>query len=166
MEIQYTLVTSSLGRLLVGRTDRGICAVYPGDSDTALEEQLAAEFPRAERRKVASPFTEARLVRTALDKGAREFPALDVGGTAFLGQGRGAGMRDQQCGGPGTVPPGYPRRRRHGWIPVGYEAEGSPPESRRRRERGLSGDLIDALPGSPYATCRRTPCSHCCLPRR
>ena len=83
MEIQYTLVTSSLGRLLVGRTDRGICAVYPGDSDTALEQQLAAEFPRAERRKVALPFAEARLVRDALDKGARELPALDVGGTAF-----------------------------------------------------------------------------------
>jgi hypothetical protein len=33
MEIQYALVTSSLGRVLVARTDRGICAVYPGDTD-------------------------------------------------------------------------------------------------------------------------------------
>ena len=47
MDIQYTLIDSSLGRLLVARTDRGICAVYPGDTDAALERQLADEFPSA-----------------------------------------------------------------------------------------------------------------------
>ena len=83
MEIQYTFVTSSLGRLMVARTERGICAVYPGDSDAALEHQLASEFPRADRRKVTTPFPEARLVRDALDKGASELPALDVRGTEF-----------------------------------------------------------------------------------
>jgi AraC family transcriptional regulator of adaptative response/methylated-DNA-[protein]-cysteine methyltransferase len=83
MKIQYALVTSSLGRVLVARTDRGICAVYPGDSDAALERQLDAEFPGAERRKVVTPFTEARQVREALDRGATELPALDVSGTDF-----------------------------------------------------------------------------------
>jgi len=81
MQIQYTFITSSLGRLLVARTDRGICAVYPGDTDAALERQLADEFPRADRRRVA--FSEARQVRDALDHGARELPALDVNGTDF-----------------------------------------------------------------------------------
>ena len=37
MDIDYTLINSSLGRLLVARTDRGICAVYPGNTDAALE---------------------------------------------------------------------------------------------------------------------------------
>jgi len=83
MEIQFTFVASSLGRLLVARTDRGICAVYPGDADATLERQLAAEFPRAERRKVATPFAEARQVRDALDQGAKESPALDVRGSDF-----------------------------------------------------------------------------------
>ena len=81
MQIQYTFIASSLGRLLVARTDRGICAVYPGDADAALEQQLADEFPRADRRRVA--FAEARQVRDALDKGARELPALDANGTDF-----------------------------------------------------------------------------------
>jgi AraC family transcriptional regulator of adaptative response/methylated-DNA-[protein]-cysteine methyltransferase len=81
MQIQYTFIASSLGRLLVARTDRGICAVYPGDTDAALEQQLADEFPRAHRRRVA--FAEARQVRDALDKGARELPALDANGTDF-----------------------------------------------------------------------------------
>ena len=83
MNIEYSLIGSSLGRLLVARTDRGICAVYPGDTDAALERQLAAEFPRAGRHKVATPFIEARQVRDALDKGARQLPALDVSGTDF-----------------------------------------------------------------------------------
>lgn len=83
MNIEYALVTSSLGRLLVARTDRGICAVYPGDTDTALEQQLAAEFPRAGRHRAATAFDEARQVRDALDKGARELPPLDVSGTEF-----------------------------------------------------------------------------------
>lgn len=83
MQIQYTFIPSSLGRLLVARTDRGICAVYPGDSDTTLERQLADEFPRADRRKVTTPFSEARQVRDALDKGARELPTLDLNGTDF-----------------------------------------------------------------------------------
>ena len=83
MEIQYTLIGSSLGRLLVARTERGICAVYPGDTDAALERQLADEFPRAERRKLSTPFAEAHQVRDALDRGAEELPPFDVNGTDF-----------------------------------------------------------------------------------
>ena len=83
MEIQYTLIGSSLGRLLVARTDRGICAVYPGDTDAALERQLAVEFPHAERHKLSTVFPEARQVRDALDKGAEALPLFDVNGTDF-----------------------------------------------------------------------------------
>lgn len=47
MEIAYTTVHSPLGRLLVARTERGICAVSLGDSDNTLAEELQAEYPEA-----------------------------------------------------------------------------------------------------------------------
>jgi AraC family transcriptional regulator of adaptative response/methylated-DNA-[protein]-cysteine methyltransferase len=48
MRIGYTIVDSPLGRLLVGTTERGVCAVCLGDSDPGLETSLFAEYPRAE----------------------------------------------------------------------------------------------------------------------
>lgn len=51
MEISYTTVQSPLGRLLVARTERGICAVSLGDSDDALAQDLRAEYPEAAIRR-------------------------------------------------------------------------------------------------------------------
>jgi AraC family transcriptional regulator, regulatory protein of adaptative response / methylated-DNA-[protein]-cysteine methyltransferase len=48
MKIRYTIATSPLGRLLVGATERGISAVYLGESDAPLEAALNEEYPRAE----------------------------------------------------------------------------------------------------------------------
>jgi len=48
MRMNYTIVESPLGRLLVGATDRGISAVYLGESDARLESALQKEYPRAE----------------------------------------------------------------------------------------------------------------------
>ena len=48
MQIHYTIVSSPLGRLLVGATKRGISAVYLGESDGRLEAALHEEYPRAE----------------------------------------------------------------------------------------------------------------------
>jgi AraC family transcriptional regulator of adaptative response/methylated-DNA-[protein]-cysteine methyltransferase len=48
MRINYTTVESPLGRLLVGATDRGISALYLGESDARLEAALRKEYPRAE----------------------------------------------------------------------------------------------------------------------
>jgi AraC family transcriptional regulator of adaptative response/methylated-DNA-[protein]-cysteine methyltransferase len=48
MVIRYTLVTSSLGRLLVAATEKGICFVSLGDSDEQLEKALYKEYPAAE----------------------------------------------------------------------------------------------------------------------
>lgn len=48
MRIGYTIADSLLGRLLVGATERGVCAVCLGDSDKALETSLFAEYPQAE----------------------------------------------------------------------------------------------------------------------
>ncbi len=51
MRVSYTIVDSPLGRLLVGATDRGISAVYLGESDARLEAALQKEYPRAEIRR-------------------------------------------------------------------------------------------------------------------
>ncbi len=50
MEISYTVVPCSLGRVLVAATERGISAVYLGDRDSALVAALRREYPRAEIR--------------------------------------------------------------------------------------------------------------------
>ena len=51
MPIGYAIADSPLGRLLVASTPRGVCAVYLGDSDRALEAALAEEYPAAEIRR-------------------------------------------------------------------------------------------------------------------
>ncbi|HUJ31824.1 MAG TPA: bifunctional DNA-binding transcriptional regulator/O6-methylguanine-DNA methyltransferase Ada [Candidatus Acidoferrum sp.] len=48
MRIHYTIVSSPLGRLLVGSTDRGVSAVYLGESDAHLEAALRKEYPRTD----------------------------------------------------------------------------------------------------------------------
>jgi AraC family transcriptional regulator, regulatory protein of adaptative response / methylated-DNA-[protein]-cysteine methyltransferase len=47
MEIHYTIVDSPLGRLLVGATDRGVSALYLGESGAALRAALQKEYPAA-----------------------------------------------------------------------------------------------------------------------
>ena len=73
MHIYYTITASPLGRLLVGATERGVSAVYLGDSDAALRAALRKEYPEAElqaegRRGSAHPFS-------ALTKWLREIVA-------------------------------------------------------------------------------------------
>jgi AraC family transcriptional regulator, regulatory protein of adaptative response / methylated-DNA-[protein]-cysteine methyltransferase len=47
MSIKYAIVDSPLGRLLVGATERGVCAVAMGTSDADLERAMAREYPAA-----------------------------------------------------------------------------------------------------------------------
>jgi AraC family transcriptional regulator of adaptative response/methylated-DNA-[protein]-cysteine methyltransferase len=47
MNINYTIVDSGLGRLLVAATGRGVCSVQFGDGDEELAAALAAEYPSA-----------------------------------------------------------------------------------------------------------------------
>ena len=51
MRVNYTIVDSPLGRLLVAATDRGISALYLGESNARLEAALQKEYPRAEIRR-------------------------------------------------------------------------------------------------------------------
>src|SRR4029079_8998506 len=48
VDISYTIVDSTMGRLLVAVTERGVCAVRMGDDDTDLEKDLREEFPHAQ----------------------------------------------------------------------------------------------------------------------
>jgi AraC family transcriptional regulator of adaptative response/methylated-DNA-[protein]-cysteine methyltransferase len=47
MSINYAVVNSRLGRLLVAATSRGVCSVAMGKSDKDLERVLAGEYPAA-----------------------------------------------------------------------------------------------------------------------
>ena len=47
MRIVYTIADSPLGRLLVAATERGVCSVALGDSNSELTAKLFAEYPQA-----------------------------------------------------------------------------------------------------------------------
>ena len=88
MTIHYTIVDSTLGRLLVAATSRGICSVAMGASDSELERNLTREFPaasvRAEHDSLARE-TNEMLARLAGRKPRRDLP-LDVQATSFQWQ--------------------------------------------------------------------------------
>ncbi len=48
MHIQYTIVDTYLGKMLVAATSQGICAVSFGDGEAELERFLRAEYPAAQ----------------------------------------------------------------------------------------------------------------------
>ncbi|GBD16380.1 Bifunctional transcriptional activator/DNA repair enzyme Ada [bacterium HR26] len=83
--ILYTLVPCPLGYLLVAATERGICAVRLGDTESELEDGLRREFPAA--RLERDEATLGRWVRELLDYLEGNQPhldlPLDVRATAF-----------------------------------------------------------------------------------
>jgi AraC family transcriptional regulator of adaptative response/methylated-DNA-[protein]-cysteine methyltransferase len=85
MEISYSVAESSLGRLLVAGTERGISAVYLGDTPAKLEAALRKEYPSAQIHR--NPAAVSRWVRQLVNhlagrREALEMP-LDVQATAF-----------------------------------------------------------------------------------
>lgn len=85
MEIRYTLVTTSLGWLLLVATQRGVCMIAFGDTEIELEKRLADEFGGATLRKDDAGLAGwASLVCQHLDgKNPRLDLPLDVRGTDF-----------------------------------------------------------------------------------
>ena len=53
--IDYVLAKTSFGALLVGATERGVCAVTLGDDAKTLEVALEREYPAATRTRVTTP---------------------------------------------------------------------------------------------------------------
>jgi AraC family transcriptional regulator of adaptative response/methylated-DNA-[protein]-cysteine methyltransferase len=85
MRLVYGLAQSSLGRVLVAATERGISAVYLGDDDRALEKALHEEYPAAamRRRETAlGPWLASALKIVEGKKTSADLP-LDILATAF-----------------------------------------------------------------------------------
>jgi AraC family transcriptional regulator of adaptative response/methylated-DNA-[protein]-cysteine methyltransferase len=74
--IRFTTVASSLGRLLVATTPRGVCAVSMGSSDAELRAALAREYPKADIRRDRGALGE--WTRQVLDHLAGRRPRLDL----------------------------------------------------------------------------------------
>ncbi|MGH8389939.1 MAG: methylated-DNA--[protein]-cysteine S-methyltransferase [Pseudomonas sp.] len=83
--IQFTVGQSAMGKVLIGRSQRGICAIFLGEEAQALRDQLATEFPIVELQAgQASLEHELNLVIGFIDK--QLFGGvinLDIGGTVF-----------------------------------------------------------------------------------
>ena len=85
MEISYTICDSPMGRLLVGATESGICAVYLNDDDAVLEHALHQEYPAATFRRVHAElfaWTQAIVAYLSGSEPHIDLP-LDLRGSAF-----------------------------------------------------------------------------------
>ena len=83
--ITFTIVNSSLGRLLVAGTSKGLCSVKLGDHDEALEQDLRAEYPSAAIERERGAFTDwvRQIVAHLEGRGAEMDLPLDIKATAF-----------------------------------------------------------------------------------
>lgn len=88
VNINYTTVASSMGRLLVAMTERGVCAVRMGDTDAELEKDLREEFPHAEIKRDDSALRElVQKILSHLDNNEPRLDLpLDIRATAFQRQ--------------------------------------------------------------------------------
>jgi AraC family transcriptional regulator of adaptative response/methylated-DNA-[protein]-cysteine methyltransferase len=85
MKIGFTVAASSLGKVLVAGTERGISAVYLGEDERSLVSELQKEYPRAEiARSAASNETWLKEILSRVEGHApsKDLP-LDVQATAF-----------------------------------------------------------------------------------
>ena len=85
--IAYTIDDAPLGRVLVGTTERGVCAVEIGATDAEVERKLRADFPNASITR--DDDARATWVRAVLDRvrmpgrdTSNRIP-LDLDGTEF-----------------------------------------------------------------------------------
>jgi AraC family transcriptional regulator of adaptative response/methylated-DNA-[protein]-cysteine methyltransferase len=83
--ITFTIVSSSLGRLLVAATEKGLCSVKLGDRDDALEQDLRAEYPSADIVHERGAFSDwVKPIVAHLDGRAPSIDLpLDIKATAF-----------------------------------------------------------------------------------
>lgn len=82
--IQFSVVGSPLGRVLVAYTERGVCSVAIGDDDRILERELRSQFSQADIRAAGSSINEwiAAIVQSLEGPAGTAIP-LDAQGTAF-----------------------------------------------------------------------------------
>jgi AraC family transcriptional regulator of adaptative response/methylated-DNA-[protein]-cysteine methyltransferase len=83
--VRYTIADSPLGRMLVGATDKGVCAIQFAHSDGELIEGLKREFPFAARKPDEGglqAWVEALLSKMTGKELSAALP-LDIRATAF-----------------------------------------------------------------------------------
>ena len=85
MNIGYCIAKSALGKVLVAATDRGVSAVYLGDTDTKLVAELRDEYPQAEITPATDTFERwvKEIVQRVEGKPPRMELPLDLQATAF-----------------------------------------------------------------------------------
>ena len=83
--ITFTIVDSSLGRLLVAGTEKGLCSVKLGERDELLELDLRGEYPSAEIRREQGALSKwVRTLIAHVDGRATKVDLpVDVKATAF-----------------------------------------------------------------------------------
>jgi AraC family transcriptional regulator, regulatory protein of adaptative response / methylated-DNA-[protein]-cysteine methyltransferase len=88
VKIDYTIVASPLGRLLVAVTERGVCAVRMGDTDAELENDLHDEFAAAtiQRDDAGLRETVKKVLQHLTDNEPHLDLPLDIRATAFQRQ--------------------------------------------------------------------------------
>jgi AraC family transcriptional regulator of adaptative response/methylated-DNA-[protein]-cysteine methyltransferase len=85
MKIGYSIAKSALGKVLVAATDRGVSAVYLGDAEAKLVQELKDEYPRAELVPADDSFERwvKEIVQRVEGKPPRIELPLDLQATAF-----------------------------------------------------------------------------------
>ena len=82
-EIRWAIARSYVGEVLVGLSDRGVCAVLIGEDEAALLEELRQRFPHSSLRHDAGCRTAAD-VAGLIERPAQPVPvSVDLRGTAF-----------------------------------------------------------------------------------
>lgn len=85
MHIGYTVANSSLGKVLVAATERGVSAVYLGEKESSLVAALRREYPKAEITRAngqSDAWLKEILSRVEGSAPSVDLP-LDVKATAF-----------------------------------------------------------------------------------
>jgi AraC family transcriptional regulator, regulatory protein of adaptative response / methylated-DNA-[protein]-cysteine methyltransferase len=85
MKIDYSIAKSSLGKVLVAATERGVSAVYLGDGDANLIAELRNEYPRADISPAPDAFERwiKEIVQRVEGNPPRLELPLDLHATAF-----------------------------------------------------------------------------------
>lgn len=84
LRIGYTVGSSALGKVLIAATERGLCAVFPGEDEAKLVQELRKRFPAAELHADAGlgELLERVLSQMTEHPAAFDLP-LDLRATAF-----------------------------------------------------------------------------------
>jgi AraC family transcriptional regulator, regulatory protein of adaptative response / methylated-DNA-[protein]-cysteine methyltransferase len=85
MKIGYSITKSSLGKVLVAATNRGVSAVYLGDAESKLVDELRNEYPSAEISAARDGFDRwvKEIVQRVEGNPPRLELPLDLQATAF-----------------------------------------------------------------------------------